>query len=425
MPRDSGTFRPAPPPTARFVMQSIDRSSGNIVGAYRFFDDRMRLVGQRSVPTYRFDPRTRPWYNARDTSIHATAPYAFFTSREVGFSMSQRSAAGSVLAVDVDLGSVSTQLADLKPTPSSQAALVLPDGLVLAYSDPAAFARLVTDGVHGRLPRVSDLGAPALTDVFTTVTPQEGRLLHVYRDPQGHNWLSHRASVPAIGVFLLAAPEDDLLGRAAAVRNESMLLSFGLALLLLPALVLLVSRSTAAPLLHAKIAAEEAAKLKSDFLANMSHEIRTPLNAVIGLAYLTLKTKLEPLQEDYVRRISESGEHLLGIINVILDISKIEAGKLSVETTDITIASVLATVKNLVAEKAESKGLALSFDVASGVAPALRGDPLRLSQVLINFCNNSVKFSRARRDQREGERRRGHAERPSSCALTSPIPGSV
>ena len=144
---------------------------------------------------------------------------------------------------------------------------------------------------------------------------------------------------------------------------------------------------------RAKEVAEEAARTKADFLANMSHEIRTPMNAIIGMAHLALRTELDARQRDYVTKIQLAGQHLLGVINDILDFSKIESGHLTVESVAFELEKVLANVTDFISEKAAAKGLELLMDVDARVPNDLRGDPLRLGQVLINYASNAVKFT--------------------------------
>ncbi|TCV99215.1 two-component sensor histidine kinase BarA [Biostraticola tofi] len=143
----------------------------------------------------------------------------------------------------------------------------------------------------------------------------------------------------------------------------------------------------------AKKRAQEAVRIKSEFLANMSHELRTPLNGVIGFTRQTLKTPLSPTQRDYLQTIERSGNHLLSIINDVLDFSKLEAGKLLLETIPFALRANLDEVVVLLAHTAHEKGLEVTLNVQHEVPEYVIGDPLRLQQVMTNLLGNAIKFT--------------------------------
>jgi|GEM_PF-3013421 len=147
------------------------------------------------------------------------------------------------------------------------------------------------------------------------------------------------------------------------------------------------------PLVEARKEAERAARAKSEFLANMSHEIRTPLNGIIGTTSLLLETPLSREQKDYIDTVRASGEMLLAILNDVLDLSKIEAGKLELERADFSLTQLLDEVLDLFHESARQKGLLLSSEIPVDLPVRVVGDPYRLRQVFSNLISNAIKFT--------------------------------
>ena len=143
----------------------------------------------------------------------------------------------------------------------------------------------------------------------------------------------------------------------------------------------------------AKRQAEQSATEKSMLQASISHEIRTPLNAILGMTQLLLKADLPESQREQLHHILNAGQHLRGIVNEVLDFSKIDAGQLKLESTDFSLERVVLDVLSMCNEEAGKKGLSINYKMAREVPDSLRGDPHRIAQILLNYVNNAIKFT--------------------------------
>jgi two-component system, sensor histidine kinase and response regulator len=224
----------------------------------------------------------------------------------------------------------------------------------------------------------ADLSAPVQPD-GTVSTGKAGRMMQIAMERGSHSfeWVHRRIDGKEFyaTVLLTRMEIDGDVVLQATVRDIT------------------EARESAEALRRAKEAAESASRAKSDFLANMSHEIRTPMNAIIGMTELLLETRLSASQHDYLRMVGESAESLLALIDDILDLSRIEAGKLELLSAPFDLRESLGDTMRLLAIRAHGKDLELVLNVRPDVPDRLVGDAGRLRQIVVNLVGNGIKFT--------------------------------
>lgn len=263
---------------------------------------------------------------------------------------------------------------------------------LLRHMNPAGLAMIEADNLQCLLGQpVLDLIAPEYREAFDSMHRKviagagQSMEFEVVGLQGGRRWMDTHAVPLMLGdeTFHLAVTRDISARKAA----EAELAKYR------QHLEDLVAERTN-ELSNAKLAAETANIAKSSFIANMSHEIRTPLNAITGMVHLMRRAGATPQQAERLNKIDAAGEHLLEIINAILDLSKIEAGKFTVEETEVSIHAIMANVVSMLFERAKAKNLKLLVE-REAMDHHLLGDPTRLQQALLNYATNAIKFTDA------------------------------
>ncbi|WP_024328966.1 hybrid sensor histidine kinase/response regulator [Thioalkalivibrio sp. ALR17-21] len=340
-----------------------------------------------------FDPRTRPWYEGAllNDGLYITTPFEDAAQDRLIISMGapvyrDTGELHGVAAGDIGLQEVAASVAGLDLRWDGHMVLVDEDGMVVAHPDSSRVLQPLVDAIEegGGFDPLDPSYEGELREV---VMDGEERLLHATPIP-GTDWYQ----VLSLDRSAVTEPLRDLLWQFALWTVVAVVLVGSGTALILNRLVR-VRRELESEMKLAREQAESATRAKSEFLANMSHEIRTPMNAIIGMSHLARRTELTPRQRGYMDKIDNAAQRLLGLINDILDFSKIEAGKLELEDAPFHLDSVLNGVTDVVGHRAEEKGLELVHHVAPGTPRLLRGDALRLGQILTNLAGNAVKFT--------------------------------
>jgi len=244
-----------------FLLRSVQRTGGAIDARSQFYDTHLHLRLVRDEPRFRFDPRTRSWFSNATQSVSVSAPYLLFGRNRMGVTLTKGSAARSVFGADIDLETLSQELERLRPTPSSVAALVTPNGVVLAYSNPRRLLD-VNSANRVRPATVDELSSPPISAAFAAAPAHDIDFRGTYRDQRGSAWLfgvlpgrdaqgritGYRTAPQSLSrLLIIAIPEDELLGTALRVRNESLLLCLALVVTMVP-LAYFLSQLVANPL---------------------------------------------------------------------------------------------------------------------------------------------------------------------------------
>ncbi|NDV26831.1 hybrid sensor histidine kinase/response regulator [Desulfovibrio sp. JC010] len=359
-----------------------------------------KILENKLDPLDKYDPRKRPWFidALMNNDVIWTSPYIFFSNQKPGITTASPvyDKAGNlqgVVGVDITIDKLSTFLSKLNIGKNGKAFIVDTSGNVVAFPDVEALKQ--STGNKIRLSKISELpdilSRKAFSSlnippdqlpkrpVFTTFEHNNSRYNAVFTPFKNNHWPW------IIGLYL---PEDDYLGEIKEDYRLS-LVTAALAILLSGLIGWIVARKINA----AKETAIAANHAKSQFLAVMSHEIRTPMNVILGTTDLLKDSNPHEDQKKYIKLLDNAGEGLLALINDILDMSKVEAGLLDLEHIDFNPSKIMRQACSVFELSAAQKGIELACRIDGKLPEQVKGDPVRVKQVLLNLIGNAIKFT--------------------------------
>jgi PAS domain S-box-containing protein len=367
----------------------------------------LRIGVERGIFAVEGDPeewvgRTLEWHRATGEPLERQRPDGRWTRLT-----ERRTRDGGIVGIRSDITELKQTEAALKATQQqlTDAIESISEGFVLFDREDRY---VLTNSNYRRLyPGIADLCKPGAA--FETVMRANiERNLHEFGPGGGEAWLRrllewHRACAEPMeqqlksGRWVRAVERRTSDGGIVGIRTDITAVKQAEAALRQQVKDLEEARlqltDMAADLAAARDAAEAANRTKSEFLANMSHEVRTPMNGIIGMNSLLLKTKLTAEQQEYAVAVHDSAEALLTVINDILDISKLEAGKVELEAIDFDLVDTVESAVGLFGPKANEKGIDLGVLIEPAARAGFHGDPTRLRQILLNLVGNAVKFT--------------------------------
>ena len=359
-----------------------------------------RTLDRELDPNHVYDPRTRPWYISavRNNEVIWTDPYVFFTGQKPGITTAcpvydKYGELRGVVGVDITIDELSTFLEKLKIGESGKAFIANRNGDVVAFPDLSKIQGTVDNDNKVSLSRMSELDDEVSRKAYNSMPSGQLSSTPVYTSFRHNGETYNSMFVPftdprwpwIIGIYVR---EDDFLGDVIINRNQNIVIS--LFVVLLAGLAgLLVARRIE----KSRKQAVAATNTKSQFLASMSHEIRTPLNVILGASDLLQGTELNEEQLELVALLGNAGDGLLNLINDILDLSKVESGRLELENIDFCLSEAVQQTSKIFEVAASHKGIEVICNISPDVPNYVKGDPGRLRQILINLIGNSLKFT--------------------------------